>query len=418
MAIALQSELAQLVRDDEVHRRVYTDPEVFEAELQRVFGRTWVFVAHESDVPNRGDFKADHIGRQPIIVVRHTDGQVHVLFNTCRHRGATVCQLERGNTNHFRCPYHAWAYRTNGELAGVPFEEGFGPDFRLADYPLARPARVESYRGFLFASLSPQGPSLSEHLASGKHYLDLMCDRAPEGRIQSTKPLLYRYNGNWKLQMDNYADNYHPPFVHQSAFEVRTAAAGIPNYVSSRNFNVDYQERSYGAGHGMALYPGDGRPSWRDCYQNDEYLAMLTRRYGEEQAKEMARVDMHVMIYPNLLLHHRLNHYRVVKPVAVDRTEVYTFPCKLVGAPDDLNELLVRSTAIHVSPGGDVQVDDLEAFARVQAGLQTEAVEWLLFKLRGDEDVNDQGELTNVGISEMIQRGFYREWRRLMSEPC
>ena len=129
-------------------------------------------------------------------------------------------------------------------------------------------------------------------------------------------------------------------------------------------------------------------------------------------------MDMHVMIYPNLLLHHRLNHYRVVKPVAVDRTEVHTYPCKLVGAPDDLNELLIRSTGVHVSPGGDVQVDDLEAFARVQAGLQTEAVEWLLFKLRGDEYVNDQGELANTGISEMIQRGYYREWRRLMSEPC
>src|SRR2546422_9289342 len=120
MAIATRSQLEFLVKEDAVHRRVYTDPEVFAEEMRRIFGRTWVFIGHESEVPNPGDFKTDEIAGQPIIMVRHSDGDIHVLFNRCMHRGAVVCELASGNTSYFRCPYHAWSYKTNGELALVP----------------------------------------------------------------------------------------------------------------------------------------------------------------------------------------------------------------------------------------------------------------------------------------------------------
>jgi benzoate/toluate 1,2-dioxygenase subunit alpha len=412
-----------LVREDAVHRRVYTDPAVFEEEQRKIFAGTWVFVGHESEVPQPGDYKTDEIARQPIILTRHSDGEVYVLFNTCRHRGARVCETPFGNSNFFRCPYHAWMYRNNGELVGVPYREGFGPDFDPADYPLVRLPRVGSYRGFVFASLNPDVPSLDEHLGRARHYLDILCDRAPDGAIALTKPLKYEYPGNWKLQLENYVDNYHPPYVHESAFDVsrrvpREKYGGTrPEFEGTRPRRQGYVERSIVHGHGMLDYKG-GRVSWQNAWAHPDYLAVLAERHGPERAREIAETDYHIVIYPNLLLHTRLNQCRVVKPIAVDRTEVFTYPSKLVGAPDTVNEALIRGTAHHVSPGGEIQVDDLEIFARVQKGLQAQGMEWVILKLRdADERVNEHGEVEATKITEVIQRGYYREWRRLMSAP-
>src|SRR5919202_1800512 len=359
---------------DAVHRRVYTDPAIFDSEIQRISVRTWVFVGHESEVPNPGDYKTDRIARQPIIMTRHTDGQVYVLFNVCRHRGATVCQLPEGNSSQLRCIYHGWTYRNNGQLMSVPHVGRFGDDFHPRDYGLLPLPRVDSYRGFVFASLSAAGPDLHEHLGRAKHYIDVMVDRAPAGAIQATKPLRYQYDGNWKLQNENYADNYH---------------------------------RSFGYGHGATEYHNVRQ--WYDAFDDPDYLAALAARYGTDEAQRIAETDIHVMIYPNLLLHSRMNHYRVIKPLAVDRTEIQSFPCKLVGAPDRMNAIIVAYAAQHCSAGGEVQVDDLKAFAAVQEGLQVEAFEWVLFKLRGEnEHLNEHGEWEGTGMSELIQRGQYR----------
>src|SRR5229473_2376945 len=117
MAIQTAAPYDALVRDDTVHRRIYTDPDIYRDEMARIYGRTWVFIAHESEVPEPGDFKTDTIGGRPIIIARDSGGQVHILNNACRHRGATVCNLPDGNTTFFRCPYHAWTYKTDGTLA-------------------------------------------------------------------------------------------------------------------------------------------------------------------------------------------------------------------------------------------------------------------------------------------------------------
>jgi benzoate/toluate 1,2-dioxygenase subunit alpha len=407
--------LDALAREDMVHRRVYTDPAVFDAEMQRIFGGTWVFVGHESEVPGAGDFKTDNIGGQPIIMARHGDGQVHVLFNACRHRGALVCADAYGKVSHFRCPYHAWTYLPNGQLTGVPYREGFAPDFDPRNYPLLRPPRVDSYRGFIFASLTPDVPDLRDHLGRATHYIDLMVERAPEGRIAATRPVRYEYPGNWKLQLENYADNYHPLFVHASAYAARHQVDPSRFPAPRTTVKSAYEERSLGAGHGMAEF-GGSRPSWLDVVRDPGYVAALAERHGEQRARELAERDVHVIVYPNLLLHVRLCHYRVVKPIAVDRTEVHAYPCRLLGAPDAVNEKLIQYSARHVSAGGEVQVDDLEAFARVQTGLRVQALEWVLFKLKsGQEYENEHGERVNEGISEMLHRGQYTQWRRLMA---
>lgn len=417
MAIETRPQLADLVRADEVHRRVYTDPDLFAAELRRIFARTWVCVGHESEVPNPGDFKTDEIARQPILMTRHVDGQVHVLLNACRHRGALVCLEPYGTTRELRCLYHGWTYTNNGALVSVPRLASFEGGIRPSDYGLLPLPRVDSYRGFVFASLSPDGPSLAEHLGRATVYLDLLVDRAPAGTIQALKPVKYEYPGNWKLQVENYGDNYHPAMLHEAALSVDReldAARGLSGPAGPPKYHVI--ERSFGYGHAMNQYAPEVR-GWRDAFDDDEYRVALARRHGAERAAALAELDIHISIYPNLLLHSRMNHYRLVKPLAVDHTEVHTYPCKLVGAPDRVNAAMVRRTSEHVSPLGKIQMDDMKAFDCVQQGLQVQALEWTPLKLRGqDEHLNADGEWECFGPSEMMQRAQYREWARLMAE--
>jgi len=420
MTVAAHPRFGALIKEDAVHRRVYTDPEIFAEEMRRIFGRTWVFIGHESEIPNAGDFKTDEIAGQPIIMVRDVDGGVRVLFNRCMHRGAVVCELVSGNTTHFRCPYHAWTYKTNGDLAIVPNRELFGPDFHLEEWGLRSVPRVDSYGGFVFASLSPSGIALDEHLGRARHYIDVMLARSPAAAIQATRPLKYGYPGNWKFQIENMSDNYHAIYVHASAFGVRADMGknGATHVYGTMPESRDLArvERAFGHGHGVLDYQGT-RLIVTEPERYPAYYAALRQRHGEEPARELARTDIHVMIYPNLILHTNYNHYRVIRPIAVDRTEINTYPCRLVGATAEVNEALVAATALHVSPAGRVQVDDLEAFARVQKGLAVEAVEWVLFKMHGiDEHVNEYGELECRNLSEMIPRGYYREWLRLMSQ--
>jgi benzoate/toluate 1,2-dioxygenase alpha subunit len=412
MAIAARPRLADLVKSDTVHRDVYTSEEIFRLEMRHIFGSTWVFVAHETEVPKVGDFKTDTIAGQPIIVIRDDADHVNVLFNACRHRGATLSLNPTGNTRSLRCPYHGWTYRNNGQLSGVPYREGFCPDFDPADYPLLRPPRVDSYRGFIFASLNPDVPELTEHLGRATHYIDEMIARAPAGRITAVKPIQYKYPGNWKLQLENYVDVYHPVFVHESLFTTK-GRRQAPS--EATRFKSKQIERALGRGHAVVDFCG-GRPSFPECNEDPGYLAALARSYGPERGAELAATDINIVVYPNLLLQTQLTHYRVVKPVSIDLTEVHTYPCRLEGAPEEVNERVLKNTVLFVSPGGELQVDDLEAFAHCQAGLKVEALEWVLFKLNSQQEyVNELGERVNHGISEMLQREYYREWLRLMA---
>src|SRR5713226_1740393 len=113
-------DLGRFVEPDRVHRSVYTEPSIFEREMETIFHRVWTYVGHESQVPKAGDYHTLLIGRQPMIMVRHDDGEIYVLYNRCAHRGTMLCGNLRGNTgNAFICSYHSWQYRTDGTLESV-----------------------------------------------------------------------------------------------------------------------------------------------------------------------------------------------------------------------------------------------------------------------------------------------------------
>ena len=206
-------EISRLIEPGRVHRRVYTDPAIFDLEMSRIFGRTWIFVGHDSQVPNPGDYITTEIGRQPVILIRHSDGDTHVLLNRCAHRGPKVCNEPCGHAKALTCLYHGWTYDTDGTLIDVSMPEGTAKGFDKSQFSLASVARIGRYRGFIFANLAKDGPGFDDFLGPMKANIDDLVDRAPDGEILLDAAMhRYFFRGNWKLQVENVLDSYHVPY--------------------------------------------------------------------------------------------------------------------------------------------------------------------------------------------------------------
>src|SRR5262245_15443645 len=204
-----------LIEADRVHRDVYIDPEAFQLEMERLWSRTWIYLGHESQVPKPGDFITADIASQPVILVRHTDGKMRVLLNRCAHKGTKVVYDFAGNTGKtFRCPYHAWTYRTDGTLLQVPLKEGYAE-------PQTRGLTVvnsETYRGFVFARIAENGIGFKEYFGDSLSSIDNLADRSPEGELEIAGGCLrYLHNCNWKMFVENLNDTMHPMIAHASS---------------------------------------------------------------------------------------------------------------------------------------------------------------------------------------------------------
>ncbi|MGH9057485.1 MAG: aromatic ring-hydroxylating oxygenase subunit alpha [Acidimicrobiales bacterium] len=202
---------------------IYSDPDIFALEKRRLFCRTWQYLAHESEVPEPGDYVVRRILNDSFIVARGEDGQVRAMLNMCRHRGMQVCRAEAGNTSHFRCPYHAWTYRNDGQLIGVTFfQEAYEGDRGLnrAEHGLLPPPQTASYRGMIFACLDPSTPSLEESLGGFRFFLDLYLNQSEDG-AEVRGPQRWIVHSNWKIGAENFAgDSYHTPYTHASVVDV------------------------------------------------------------------------------------------------------------------------------------------------------------------------------------------------------
>lgn len=173
-------DVRSIVQTDRVHGSVYTSADIFRREMDTIFKTGWVYVAHDSEVSEPGDYLTRFIGHDPVVVVRGKDGEVRVLLNRCTHRANKLCNAEMGNANSFRCPYHGWTFSNTGALQGVPMREGYGdayPEVR-AELGLAQAARVDSYGGFVFASLSPTASPYAS-ISATPHGPSTVCSTCP-----------------------------------------------------------------------------------------------------------------------------------------------------------------------------------------------------------------------------------------------
>ncbi|NWJ74367.1 Rieske 2Fe-2S domain-containing protein [Pseudonocardia sp. ICBG1122] len=406
----------ELIEPRRVHGSLYTSPEIFADELERIWYRTWVYVGHVSEIAAPNDYVRKSIGPQDVIMTRTADGEVHLLLNRCAHRGNLVCEAQAGNSSSFRCPYHGWTYRNDGRMLGYPFPQGYGGRGKL-DLGLGRVARVGVYQGFVFGSFAPDGPTLDEHLGEAKGEIDRLVRLSPDGEIELTAGFLqHRAQANWKLLAENETDGYHPQFVHASIFSV--AESGIGALYGEKSTAVT---RDLGGGHSE----NDLRPEFRRLgtplgwFGTTEekvpgYSARMRETYGPDAHDILVEGGPHVMIFPNLFIAEI--QLFTIQPLAADLTVQHVTAVQLKGAPE-MNRRMLQQCIGSVGPAGMLLADDTEMYERNQAGVAELRPEWLDIRRGADrEHVDERGLTVGGATDETGMRGFWQHYTRLMTE--
>jgi p-cumate 2,3-dioxygenase alpha subunit len=394
-----------------VHRSSMTSAQVFADERARIFDRCWLYVGHESEIARPGDYVRRSVGGRPVIFLRDSGGQARVHFNSCTHRGATLCREEAGNTRVFQCFYHAWSFDTAGKLITTPGAEAYGPGFDKGEYGLRGPAHVDSYRGLFFMSTDPHGMDLDSYLGDAKEYLDLILDQANDGMRIVGGTHRYSVNANWKLMVENSIDGYHAPTVHATYIDfVHDSGGGLNQAALMSGAGVDL-----GHGHAVieAIAPWARPVAYWEPFFGDQARAEidakredLIRRHGRERGLRMAESNRNVLIFPNLIINDvAAITIRRIEPVAPDRHSLEAWALAPAEESEGSPALQRRldSFLTFLGPGGFASPDDVEALESCQQGFAAQpALEW--------SDIS-RGMTRVPRLDDELQiRTFWRAW--------
>ena len=420
----------ELVEDDRVHRDLYLDPGIFHLEQERLFARTWQYLGHESQVPAAGDYYATQVAGQPLLMVRHEDGSVRVLMNRCAHKGAKVVSAQAGNTGRFfRCPYHAWAYNTDGSIRAIPLRSGYDAT-RLQECEAAGGlTRVASaaHRGFVFVRVSTAGPAFQAYFAPVLHVLDNLADRSPEGELEVSGACLRSLmRCNWKMYLENVNDTMHPVTTHQSAADAAQAVWGerpphAPKPMSMEQMlpfrsGYDFFEqmggRVFANGHSIlgtqaSIHSGYGALSG--------YQAALAAAHGAERAREvLAFSPQNTILYPSVAVKSSPQTLRVIRPLAADRTLVEIWALRPKAAAHTLQQRTAMYNRLVFSPMSVVAHDDVHVFESMQRALAAPGNEWISLQ-RGWAPGEGEAAADVGGTNERLMRNQYRAWAAWMA---
>lgn len=408
------SNLDDLVREDRVHTSLYTDPDLFEQEMERIFKTTWIWVAHGSDIPNKNDWISTYVGHEPVIVNRDKNGTIRVMLNRCRHRGATICEKKKGNSPGFVCPYHAWTYGVDGSLKGLPLPKGY-KDFDKGEYGLIQ-LRVESYKGLIFATFNEAAPPLEDFLGKAKPWIDLFLKQGAGYPVKTLGEHKFNFPGNWKIQLENTTDAYHFPVVHKSFL---TSLDGDTEELFSFMNAGGYVE-DLGNGHSVMVMI----PDLVDLEANldepiperfEELAEELRADHSEEEVRRIVRAvtgsGFNVNLFPNLAC--SMAFFRVLRPLSVDETEIRHIAIGMDGGPAAANRMRLRLHEHFQGPMGFGTTDDAEAWERVQRGAQAgENDAWIMLNRGEDKTESNSGDVT----AETGMRAAYQQWKEVMSQ--
>ncbi|AZG16281.1 MULTISPECIES: Rieske 2Fe-2S domain-containing protein [Cupriavidus] len=359
-------------------RDIFTNADLYELEMKHIFERNWVYLAHESQVPNNNDYYTTWIGRQPIVITRDKTGALHAVINACAHKGAMLCRRKHGNKGSFTCPFHGWTFSNAGKLLKVK-------DEKTTEYPvqfnqhgshdLRKVARFENYRGFLFGSLSDDVMPLEDYLGETRVIIDQIVAQAPEGLEVLRGNSSYIYDGNWKMQMENGCDGYHVSTVHWNY----AATMGRRKVEGTKAVDANGWSRStagvYGFEHGhILLWTRTMNPEVRPVYQHRDEIAA---RVGPEQANYIVNQTRNLCLYPNVFLMDQFStQIRVVRPISVDKTEVSIFCFAPKGESAESRAIRIRQYEDFFNVSGMGTSDDLEEFRACQAGYAGSTSMW------------------------------------------
>lgn len=418
-------------KNGQVTPSIYTDPEIYELELERIFGRCWLFLAHESQIPKAGDFFNTYMGEDPIVVVRQKDGTVKAFLNQCRHRSMRVSYADSGNTKAFTCPYHGWSYATNGELIEVPLEPRAYPQgLCKSKWGLQAVTKVASYKGLIFGTWDENAVSLEEYMGDMAWYLDGVLDRREGGTEIVGGIHKWTIDCNWKFAAEQFAsDQYHALFSHASAVQVlgakpedeqkalgsgQTARPVWETAKDALQFGQD--------GHGSGFFFTDKPDAnvWVDGEVSDYYRETYPEaleRLGEIRALRLAG---HNTLFPTLSWLNGTATLRVWHPRGPNQVEVWAFCITDKNAPEEVKAAFERSATRAFGPAGFLEQDDSENWVEIQKilrGYRARNSQLCMEMGMGNEKIRDDGVpgITNYIFSETAARGFYQHWANLLS---
>ncbi len=359
-------------------RDIFTDPALFELEMKHIFEGNWVYLAHESQIPEINDYFTTYIGRQPIVITRGKDGTLNAMINACAHRGATLCRKKHGNKGSFTCPFHGWTFNNAGKLLKVK-------DEKTTEYPvqfntggshdLKKVARFESYKGFLFGSLKAEVQPLEDFLGETKVIIDQIVDQAPEGLEVLRGSSTYTYDANWKMQMENGSDGYHVSSVHWNY----AATMGRRKDGGTKAVDANGWSRSVGGVYGfenghILLWTRTMNPEVRPVYSHRE---ALKERLGEERAEFIVSQTRNLCLYPNVYLMDQFStQIRVTRPISVDKTEISIYCFAPKGESAENRAIRIRQYEDFFNVSGMGTADDLEEFRACQSGYAGRNAPW------------------------------------------
>jgi len=423
--------ITSLTSPTKIDPAVYGNSDLFESEMREIFDRAWLLVGHESQIPDPGDFVLERAGRHPIILWRDPNGFIRGFLNRCPHRGARLCNRPHGRAKAFTCPYHGWVFDGTGALKSVPAPNEYGPEFDFADWGLTEVAALESYRGFLFVRHTSEGPDLGSFLGAMSSSFDDLVDRAPDGDIEICPvPLRHRYNGNWKLCLENLNDAHHARVAHNCAVK---AAGRVMRKLGDRTPHPSLQimmangmpVKQFGqlrmstSDYGHSFIHGfiDGQDATSRFPA--EYVDAMKTGHGETETERILSVDRHLtLIYPGATLQGRFQVMRLIQPLGPNLTEIVGFLFRLKGAPQAMFEQSLHYFHISMSPFSPVATDDFDLYDGTQK-LNGSALAGTLPVMRGLNGAPESaGDGHHQATSEAFIRNQYATWQKYMNKDA
>ena len=346
------------IENGRLHGKIFTDEEIYEQELEKVWKRAWCMLAHDSMIPKKGDYLQTYIGEDPIMVVRQKDGGVKAFLNQCRHRGMRICRADKGTAKAFTCTFHGWAYDLEGNLIQVPRQDTAYPEtFERGDFNAVKVPRIQYYKGFWFGTWDEDAPDFEDYLGSAKYYLDGYIDRW-DGGMEQVAFHRWVLPNNWKFMAEQpTSDMQHSEITHVSAATVLNKGSDAADRTKrgtnpvGRQFFADY-------GHGGAWYGEKGAevPNTGQAMQKfesqPEVAEMIARRLGDDR-----EVRGHLNIWPTFMV---LGNYtiRVTHPRGPHEMEVWAWTLVPKDAPEEIKDSIRRDVLRTFTPGGMFEADD------------------------------------------------------------